>query len=301
MTDGRHWQVLAASAVGAAHAVKGEPEQDAMAVLPTAATAGTAGPIAVAVADGHGHRQHFRSRRGAQLAVEVGCQVTLAYAGAVAAAANGEAATRLGQAEVAPAIVRRWWEVVASDAAATPLSDDEAERGGLGTEEMDRDPWLAYGSTLLVVLTAGRFVLCLQIGDGSVVAIDDGGATSTPIPNDARLDGVRTTSLCQTDATAQFRVGVLDIAVEPLRAVMAATDGYGNAQIDNSWEPTVGRDLEQLLRERGTAWVGANLGEWVTRCASAQGSGDDTTVALLVRVGDADPNTASAADTTWQL
>ena len=50
------WQVLTATELGAAHLASRVPNQDAVAAFPI----GPCGAVA-AVADGHGHAQHFRS------------------------------------------------------------------------------------------------------------------------------------------------------------------------------------------------------------------------------------------------
>ncbi len=64
------WQVLTATERGAAHHAAEVPNQDAAAA---AFPIGPSGAVA-AVADGHGHSRHFRSARGARLAVTVACR-----------------------------------------------------------------------------------------------------------------------------------------------------------------------------------------------------------------------------------
>jgi hypothetical protein len=43
-----------------------------------------------------------------------------------------------------------------------------------------------------------------------------------------------------------------------------------------------------MAAEHGEEWIGAQLPRWVERCASGEGSGDDTTVAIAI----ADPAAA---------
>ena len=43
-----------------------------------------------------------------------------------------------------------------------------------------------------------------------------------------------------------------------------------------------GEDLYDLVAERGWEWVREALPTWVRRCASYEGSGDDTTVVLAM-------------------
>ena len=47
-----------------------------------------------------------------------------------------------------------------------------------------------------------------------------------------------------------FRTGAYDLREVPLATLLLATDGYGNAQADEPWQPGVGRDLAELAAER---------------------------------------------------
>jgi hypothetical protein len=143
-------------------------------------------------------------------------------------------------------------------------------------------PVIPYGSTLLVAVITGRWLLCAQIGDGDMLAVRLDGGSFSPVAGDDRLDGRRTTSLCQPDARGSFRTGAHDLRRVPLAALLLATDGYGNAQADEPWQPSVGRDLAELAAGHDRHWFGAEVPGWAQRCASAEGSGDDTTIALVL-------------------
>src|SRR5437660_261399 len=66
------------------------------------------------------------------------------------------------------------------------------------------------------------------------------------------------------------------------QALLLASDGYGNAQADEPWQPSVGRDLAELAACRDRLWLGQEVPGWAERCASADGSGDDATIALVL-------------------
>jgi len=66
--NSRPWLVLTASQLGAAHQAAGLPNQDAVAAHQIRPDV-----LVAAVADGHGHRRHFRSARGSRLAVAIAC------------------------------------------------------------------------------------------------------------------------------------------------------------------------------------------------------------------------------------
>ena len=265
-------QVITGSARGAAHRASGLPNQDAV-----ASQHGPAG-VVVAVADGHGHVRHFRSADGAALAVDVACRLGSQAATVLAADdAGDEEAERAGQ-ELARAVVAEWRSAVAAQVELRPYTVEER----FVLDRSADTPVIPYGSTLLVAVIAGRWLVCAQIGDGDMLAVRPDGSSFSPVADDDRLDGRRTTSLCQPDALGSFRTGAHDLRQVPLAALLLATDGYGNAQADEPWQPRVGRDLAELAACHDRHWFGQEVPGWAWRCASAEGSGDDTTIALLL-------------------
>ena len=266
------WLALTASQRGAAHQATGLPNQDAVAARQVRPDV-----LVAAVADGHGHRRHFRSARGSQLAV------------AVAIDAAQELAARLDEFDavpviesetlgtLVPAIAAEWRDAVRTDVIADPFSDHEqaARAGG-------DDPLIAYGSTLLLAVAGRRWLVLVQIGDGDIMGIQPDGRPLLPVPCDPSLDGHQTTSLCGPRAEDEFRAAVVDTSVTPLLGVMLATDGYGNAQVAEPWTDAVSADLAELIDDRPPEWLAGQLPLWASRCASADGSADDTTIALLI-------------------
>ncbi|HEY6275425.1 MAG TPA: protein phosphatase 2C domain-containing protein, partial [Streptosporangiaceae bacterium] len=284
--DAPGWRVLTAVVRGAAHEIAGRPLQDA-------AGFSTAPPddnrwLALAVADGHGGHPHFRSARGSELAIEAALGLAGEFGPRFAAAgAAGEVYTA-ARDELVPAVISRWQEAVADDLADNPLT------GGEQMMLTADDAIIAYGSTLLLAVLAAPWLALCQIGDGDTVVVGTDGVASVPVPHDPRLDGHSTTSLCQVDAADAFRIAVVNLAASPVAALLLATDGFGNAQTADPWYQLVGGDLVRLAAERGIDWVGAQLPVWAARCASAEGSGDDVALALLL----ADP---AAGDRGWSL
>jgi Protein phosphatase 2C len=266
------WQVITGSARGSAHRASGLPNQDAV------ASQDGPGGVVAAIADGHGHIRHFRSADGAALAVDIACRVaSRATAGLAADAAGDEEAALAGQ-EVAREVLADWRSAVADQLTARPYTKEEQFVLSLA----DDSPLIPYGATLLVAVITGRWLVCAQIGDGDMLAVRPDGTSFSPVAGDDRLDGRRTTSLCQPDALASFRIGAHDLGQAPLAALLLATDGYGNAQADEPWQPGVGRDLAGFAACNDRDWFGQEVPGWAERCASAEGSGDDATIALLL-------------------
>jgi Protein phosphatase 2C len=308
------WQVHAASAIGAGHVKDGRPNQDAvgwkLASRPDGSTV-----LVIAVADGHGDTRHFRSERGAEMAVSAGISAVLAWSAQISAApavVQGSA-----QRALVPDVVARWDAAVAADLARNPFTDaervlhadaaqqsgggrgargreeqsgggrgargrEEQSGGGRGARGRDKQSEIAYGSTLLLATLTADCAVFAQIGDGNIVAVLPEGGFLSPVQEDNRLDGWRTTSLCQADAADAFRVGVISLAASPLFAVLVATDGFGNAQADDPWQPGVAADLVRLAVRHGVGWFASQVPGWAAQCASSEGSGDDSTLALAI-------------------
>ncbi len=239
--------------------------------------------MVAAVADGHGHSRHFRSARGAQLAVSIACQaahdLAIRPGGLPGPGQEEEELRRV----LAPGIVARWRDAVLADVAGEPFTGPEnAVRRG-------DDATIPYGTTLLLAIGQGQRLLLAQIGDGDIVGIGPDGTALLPVPGDPMLDGRHTTSLCSPRAAGSFRVAAAGLAGTPLLGVLLATDGYGNAQVAQAWEAVVSADLAALIPAHPVPSLASRLPEWASRCASLDGSGDDTTLALLLTPAAAAP------------
>jgi Protein phosphatase 2C len=272
LQDAGYWLGLTASQMGAAHKYSGLPNQDAVAVHQV-------GPdlLVAAVADGHGHHRHFRSARGSRFAVAAAFQAAEDLARRLEEFETADEIRSEVSGQLVPAITGRWREAVHDDHAAEPFTpQEEAARAA------DDDVLVAYGSTLLLAIAGRKWLVLTQIGDGDIVGIRPDGRPLLPVPGDPSLDGHQTTSLCTVRAEDEFRVGVVHIATSALLGVLLATDGYGNAQADDPWADSVSADLAELISDRPPEWLAAQLPLWASRCASTDGSADDTTIALLI-------------------
>jgi hypothetical protein len=272
--DPTAWRVIVGTARGATHDVRGMPNQDSAETQAVAPAGGTV----VAVADGHGHGRHFRSATGSRLAVATACAVVDGLTAEIGEQPwSAEVATALRD-QLPQAIVARWRDAVAEHLVAHPYTPAE-----LSALDVAGDgPEIPYGSTLLVALIAEDWLVCAQIGDGDLLAVRPDGGAWSPVEGDDLLDGYRTTSLCQPEAVTAFRAAAHDLRSKPLLALLLGTDGYGNAQVKDSWQPDVALDLAELAVRHDHGWFAQQIPIWAERCASAQGSGDDTTIALLL-------------------
>jgi Protein phosphatase 2C len=264
-----HWRVVAASCTGASHVAAGTANQDAY------ATATRGSLSAVAVADGHGHPMHFRSGRGARLAVELALRLV-----ATVAEENDPAVTlqhRLRH-EFTPLLVTEWRRSVMRHVALVPFSAIEQPHLVGDDEEAMVRP---YGTTLLVLVGSPVAVGFAQLGDGDIVAVVADGEVIRPLPEDPQLDGIHTTSLSSVTAARSMRVQALDLASSELAVAFAATDGFGAPQLDGAgWWRQVGQELAGHLRMQGVDWISEKLPVWLAEPANT--GGDDTTMGLLL-------------------
>jgi Protein phosphatase 2C len=269
------WQVHAASAIGAAHVKDGRPNQDAVAHQLLTLPGGSA-LLVVAVADGHGDSLHFRSDRGAKMAVAAGISAMRDWsAGISGSPAEIKLSARRG---LVPGVVAGWNAAVAGD-----LADDQFTAGErVMLADLALPPQTAYGSTLLIGAFTDGYAFFVQIGDGNIVAVLPDGRSLSPVPGDGGPDRSHTASLCQEDASAAFRIGVIQLAARPLFAALLATDGFGNAQVQDRWQAGVAADLASFGLDHGQDWFAAQVPGWAAQCASSAGSGDDSTIALVI-------------------
>jgi serine/threonine protein phosphatase PrpC len=250
------WIALGASVRGILHLRRDQPNQDAVA-WSRASIRG--GPIAVAVADGHGSFRHPRSAEGAQIAVEIAVALLEDWLRTAPAHDDG--------ADLPDAMLEAWRSEVEMHFAAHPLSELPEEY----------DPQGLYGSTLLAAgIYQGRMI-CLQIGDGEILGLARDGAMFRPLPASPNCFDNFTDSLCQEDAADRFRVAVVE---DDVALLLLASDGYVNSYADREAFEEIGPDYLALLNRAGADRVASGLPGWLAEITRT-GSGDDITLGLL--------------------
>ena len=279
MTDApaHRWRAVTASVRGSAHVRQSLPNQDAVVVGSSAD-----GGLAVAVSDGHGSKDSFRSDVGAQFAATIATRL------AVQLLESGDhlpapAELETSVDEFVGLLVTTWREEVEQHLAAHPVSDDELAGSPGGRALNDSDPLRAYGATLLLVVVSEGGALIVQLGDGDIVLLDASGVAGSPLPEDATLIANETTSLCMSDAVRRTRWEIIDFEHTAARLIFLASDGYGNSFVDNTWREDVTLDFARHLEEHGFDWVEERLPQWLEE--SADVAGDDVSLALLAPVG----------------
>jgi hypothetical protein len=176
---------------------------------------------------------------------------------------------------------------------------DSAELKGLEAVESsearayaEANPAVAYGATLLLAAAFGHCVLLAQLGDGDILTLYEDGRTERPLPEDERLLGNQTTSLCQANAAEEFRFAVLSNEASLPVLTLLSTDGYANSFQSERDFLQIGPDYLELAAREGLDNVLSQLPA-ILEEASARGSGDDITLAILQR-NDAQARAANA-------
>jgi hypothetical protein len=286
------WRIIGHSSRGASHVQSGLPNQDAIGFwLPDG---GDGPPAILAIADGHGSAQHFRSADGARLAVEAATSLLMQFT-KLHGRSRSLAELRIAAGELPQQLVANWAAKVSTHLAANPFRDEEYERLGEkepeARAEVSQNPLIAYGATLLSVLITESYALCMQIGDGDILFVDDAGLTTRPVPPDPRLIANQTTSLCQPQAPRDFRLHIeapFDSMVTNAPAlVLISTDGYANSFRSDADFLQIGADFLAMARTRGLTGVAEAL-PGILREASEKGSGDDVTFGIMRRMESSD-------------
>lgn len=283
------WATLSGSTIGSVHVRDQLPLQDAVHTWSDRAS----GQAVVAVADGHGHKLHFRSDTGAALAVVSAVEELRRLLRDLTDPAvdrddpDGQGAVALVE-QAGAALVATWVDKVHHHLDAHPYSPAEVAAGAAD------DPLQAYGTTVLAAAAAGDLLVFLQIGDGDTVTVSTHGEATRPLPEDPDLDGLHTSSLCQPRPLDSLRCAVVDTRVDDVGLVFLCSDGFGRSRVDaDGWWRQTGEQLLEFSRTKGLGWVGEQLPEWLAEPALI--GGDDTTMALLVRSdvgGDLRPDQA---------
>lgn len=268
------WTTLSGTTIGSVHVRDQLPLQDSVLTWSDYEL----GQAVLAVADGHGHKLHFRSDTGSALAVVCAVEeLRRILADLARLDASGDHAAAVDLVSAAGAsLVDNWAAKVRHHIEANPYTPAEEDLGAAA------DPLRAYGSTILATAAAGDLVVFLQIGDGDSVLVSADGQASRPLPEDPDLDGLHTSSLCQARPVDALRVAVVDARVDDVALIFLCTDGFGRSRVDaDGWWRQTGEQLLDFSRTRGLVWVREQLPEWLEEPARI--GGDDTTMALLVR------------------
>jgi hypothetical protein len=218
----------------------------------------------IAVADGHGSDDYFRSDRGSRFAVEAAlhCIKEMIFI----------KKDRLQQPEaeleaLKKSIITAWYEKIAEDVRGDPLSGNV---------------FSPYGTTLLAAAITEYYWFALQIGDGKCVCFNKDSFVTQPVPWDERCFLNKTTSLCDEDAKSLFRHYYSETLPD---AIFLGSDGIDDSFPINKNEEHLSRFYESVynnFKNEGLKNGEIQLRE-ILPLLTQKGSGDDISIAGIIR------------------
>lgn len=257
----------ALSVRGASHEEDGSVCQDSARVYITEDFA------VAAVSDGHGSEKHFRSASGSEMATRVAIRSLCDFK-----ERNGSFTEMFRRGEhnaarrIAANMICGWNSEIAAHIRLLPLTGHEREivekHGGIANEVM-------YGATLIVACVFEGGCFGLQIGDGDFCALSDGGMIF-PMPEDTKLVGNLTTSLCDSDAISNFRYFFTE---QRFSGVMLSSDGLINSFLNTDDYLKFGQRVLTSVENGSTRPLEEHL-----KTRSRSGSRDDISISALVSV-----------------
>ncbi len=121
-----------------------------------------------------------------------------------------------------------------------------------------------------------------QIGDGDILVISDSGEVYSPVPDDERLFGNATTSLCSMEASRDFRLFIERLSETPPILVLLSTDGLSNSFASEEEFREVAKSFLDNIKIQGEEYLKTNIESFLNDL-SADRIGDDITVGIIFK------------------
>jgi len=279
------WRVICNSVRGAMHIKKGMPNQDAFALK----VLNEGDSVIVAVADGHGDPRCFRSEIGSSIAVRAAVDLLEEVAKYSSETSSLSVLKRSLESNFPHRLHSIWKKRVEQDfsvAGFSQLSEDKPEIffeiSSDAVTSLADDSYLAYGTTLLAALITRNLLMFAQIGDGDILVISDSGEVYSPVPDDERLFGNATTSLCSMEASRDFRLFIERLSETPPILVLLSTDGLSNSFASEEEFREVAKSFLDNIKIQGEEYLKTNIESFLNDL-SADRIGDDITVGIIFK------------------
>lgn len=279
-----NWQVIGRSIRGILHERVSLPKQDE---IGWEIGEGSCQTIILAVSDGHGSESHFRSQIGARLAVEATKKSFGILLKNIDNLKTYSSIKSWAEKHLPINIYKFWKDSVADHIynhqfETNELSQLKEKVSIIKLKQIILDPIRAYGATIMGVMITDDFIICIQLGDGDIVFVSDNGDTTKPIPEDERIWGNYTTSLCSRKAWKDFYVHFHPINNTIPALIMVSTDGLSNSYPDEKDFINLSSKFLESIRSDGIKKVDEGLEDWL-KDVSCEGSEDDITLGLIFR------------------
>lgn len=156
------------------------------------------------VADGHGSKKHFRSDKGSNFAVESSLETINEFLADFKGFTNvfkkfPDKVLNMMQKN----IISKWNDKIEQHYKSNPITDKEKSPFS-ESEFNDIKVESYYGTTLIVGVICHEFAFGLQLGDGSLVLVNEIGGVEMPIVDDETHPANITASMCNSNAIELF-------------------------------------------------------------------------------------------------
>ena len=237
--------------------------------------------VVIAVADGHGSAECFRSEKGSRFAVECAVECIKKFICAVSENSisiedkQGELLTQLSNS-----IITSWNDKVEKDYINNPFIPDIQYKVEEVIENKKEYIEQAYGTTLVAAALTDNYWFGLQIGDGKCAVLRGDGTFYQPIPDDEKCFMNITTSMCDYNVSQEFRYC---FGVDKPFAIFIGTDGVDNSFEDDEQLYELYRCMLNDFANKGFDTEVEEIKKFLP-VLTKKGSGDDVSIAGIIAV-----------------
>lgn len=232
------------------------------------------------VADGHGSKQYFRTKKGSSFAVEAAISNIKRF---VTITDKSELFENTDEhfKNLAKNILKSWNELVSCDYAENPFSEEELygipEKYKIKYENPENVNH-AYGTTLIAFVVTKNYSFGLQLGDGKCVILNSDRKYIQPIPWDDNCQMNVTTSICDKNALQEFRFYISDKL--PI-AAFCGTDGIDDSYTGDDDLTAFYNGVLSIFAQYGYETGVSEVNEYLPMLTK-KGSMDDVSVAGII-------------------
>ena len=242
----------------------------------------------IAIADGHGARECFRSGIGSKIATDTALDMLKIFSNTVEKYNLLPNLHKYDQRdilirELIHDLIEMWSNRVHEHIKKFPIQEEEYLQAKTLSTVYQKGRYLTniYGTTLLCALVSKDYILILQQGDGCCLMIDEDGNFIEPVEKDDLCVRHMTTSLCDKDADRRMRYVFYEMKDKKVGAIYLSTDGLTDSFSDDIQLRAFFAELSKELVKLDSGREGAYLRPLMNQI-SEYGSKDDISIAGII-------------------
>ena len=228
----------------------------------------------VTVCDGHGGSIYFRSDKGSKFAsfalIDAFKNLSIHQ---LELLNNDEYLDKIKMK-----ILYEWNSYIEKDIKNHPFSDEElCKFSESEIFRINNNPSVAYGTTLNGFIVIGKYIICVQLGDGGVFIIREGNAYPAFEEDESNVANI-TCSMCQEDAYEHLNIKVF--RNYHTDAVLICTDGLlGPYQSYSNFQQSfISPMIRKIAKSRSHHII-----KFIDDLAKKYGNGDDVSIGVYAK------------------